>query len=456
MDNKIIPQDLVIGIDVSASWVDLFCFHGQVPGSIRSFYESADFEKHHSQWPMGMEVVRHILELQPVAVVLEPTGSYSKYLCEKFTEYGIPYLLADQTLIKQTRKGLAGTDNKDDAFDAILLQDLYWDKWEGRRYDRRYWVEDRPEIIKQLKAKLDEIKTAQKKANQSINTIKQRLAAGEWLEKSTAVSKRTRDPYNPNRPPSLYQWLAGWSDGNHGDWEPENKIGLGKIKAAYQRATERGEAREISTTTRELARMICICHRLEMLSRAEVETLLKQPCFKIYHQVFDDFGFDLKERAWILTRIYPFSKFLDEDGGSIINYKRKNSNGNRSKQHRSKRRFRQSLGLGRVDKHSGSSVRGGSNLKGSADARGVLWYWVKRELEMKRGHDGKFNQPIAQRRNGGLALLLLDWYWLKRAYEVLTDGRLKKIANAVDARNATTRKVADLLFSELLKTFQQR
>jgi hypothetical protein len=257
-------------------------------------------------------------------------------------------------------------------------------------------VEDRPEIIKQLKAKRDEMKTAQKKANQSINTIKQRLAAGEWLEKAKSDSMRAKDRYNPNRPPSLYQWLAGWSDGNHGDWEPENKIALGKLKAAYQRAVERGEAREISTTTRELARMICICHRLEMLARAEVAKLLKQPCFKIYHQVFDSFGFDLKERAWILTRIYPFSKFLDEDGGSIINYKRKNSNGKRSKQHRSKRRFRQSLGLGRVDRRSGDSVRGGSNLKGSADARRVLWYWVKRKLEMARGHDGKLNRPISE------------------------------------------------------------
>jgi hypothetical protein len=53
---------------------------------------------------------------------------------------------------------------------------------------------------------------------------------------------------------------------------------------------------------------------------------------------------------------------------------------------------------------------------------------------------------------------------MKRAYETLPNGELKKYRNdsgsngrmATDARNATTRKVADLLFSELLKAFQQR
>jgi hypothetical protein len=81
--------------------------------------------------------------------ILEGTGTYSYFWKEQLQKKGIFVLVADQGMVKSTRRSLGGTDNKDDEFDALVMCELY------RRhyleiYDRRFWV-------KELNPKIQEI-----------------------------------------------------------------------------------------------------------------------------------------------------------------------------------------------------------------------------------------------------------------------------------------------------------
>jgi hypothetical protein len=59
-------------------------------------------------------------------------------------------LVADQGMVRSTRKSLGGTDNKGNPLDALVMVALYQRHY-LEVYDRRYWVIDRPEEIKQMK-----------------------------------------------------------------------------------------------------------------------------------------------------------------------------------------------------------------------------------------------------------------------------------------------------------------
>ncbi len=50
--------------------------------------------------------------------ILEGTGTCSYFWKEQIQKKGIFVLVADQGMVKSTRRSLGGTDNKDDEFDA--------------------------------------------------------------------------------------------------------------------------------------------------------------------------------------------------------------------------------------------------------------------------------------------------------------------------------------------------
>ena len=85
---------------------------------------------------------------------------------------------------------------------------------------------------------------------------------------------------------------------------------------------------------------------------------MEPPRFHRYHEVFDKFGFGICERAWILVRVFSFSKFV-KDGKAIVSYTRSNDpkkKGKKTKKPRSKRQFERALGIGRIEPSRGSSA----------------------------------------------------------------------------------------------------
>ena len=72
--------------------------------------------------------------------------------------------------------------------------------------------------------------------------------------------------------------------------------------------------------------------------------------------------------------------------------------------------------------------------------------------EQRRGDVGQLFRN--KRPPGTVEQLLIDFYGVKRAYNLHGKKLEKKSGKALkDGRNATVRKVAEMLFSELLKLF---
>ncbi|MBK4731034.1 transposase [Oxynema sp. CENA135] len=439
---------LVMGVDVSAHRLDIFCSFSDFEVSPRDLYESPELDRFHLCLDMDIEAVERIAEMNPDVVVFEPTGPYSRFLASALEERGIAYTLCNQTMVKETRKSFAGTDNKDDAFDAVLLAWIYRERY-LRVYDRRYWIKNRHASIKKLRDLLLRRKTLIKKRTAAINTAKQRLAQGEWIAKSR-VQYKIGSGARDGTLPGFWAWVAGWTENR--EWSMGTSQAT-RFTNQHQAAKEKGEAREFSHETKSLARCICLLADSELSLKREIDSVLYSPIFHPYHKAFNRFGFGDDLRAWILCRVYPFEDFLDEKGRAIVQFTKgikDPSTNKRTSKPRSKRRFKQALGVGRVSQSSGSSVRSGSKMKGSSDARSAIWLHLNTAYEMCLSQSGNRRKNI--RFTDEPIRAKIEEYFVSRAFEPDSKGLKKKKGDALKAaRNATCRKIAELVFSELLK-----
>jgi len=82
-------------------------------------------------------------------------------------------------------------------------------------------------------------------------------------------------------------------------------------------------------------------------------------------------------------------------------------------------------------------------------ARSIMWLYVNNKFEMSLKENGKFNKKFVETPT---VHRILE-YWLNRAYLLLPDGSLQKLNGKAlyAARGATMRKVAAMIYSELLK-----
>ena len=103
------------------------------------------------------------------------------------------------------------------------------------------------------------------------------------------------------------------------------------------------------------------------------------------------------------------------------------------------RRFRQACGLGKVEKSSGfvKAGSGGGNSTGYANTRGTLWTYVNCRIEP---------QKLTGQTHTAIELELRE-YFNCRAFDA--DGAKKRGRRLADARNATCRKLTELVFREL-------
>lgn len=86
---------------------------------LRDFYLSPEFKQVHETYGSNeiQDLVDRIGESAAVAI-LEGTGTYYYFWKEQLQKKAIFVLVADQVMVKSTRRSLGGTDNKDDEFDA--------------------------------------------------------------------------------------------------------------------------------------------------------------------------------------------------------------------------------------------------------------------------------------------------------------------------------------------------
>ena len=429
MDNK-----LIAGLDISQGSATAFFYRGELPNNLRDFYESHKFTRHLRILPQNRKTITLIRRMKPHRVVFEITGRYSIWWRRQFDEAGIPYEIANQSLLAATRRYVASSDNKDDAFDSLLLVKFFWDKFINN-FDRRCWLRKQEPEIFRLRRLLLDIKGANKKINQTKNSLKANLAS-EWPEVSR-VNSRIHTPSSSDALPAFYAWLADWRE--YGDWE------LARHLATRWDRQSQADHAQVSSQTKDLARIVCILSSQKSSLQVKVAEILADERFAAYHRIFDEFAFDTSCRGWLLARIFPFEQILDGDGRAIVSY----SGPGKTKKHRSKRRFKQILGLGNSTFQSGK-LSAHSRNQGSAEARSALWLYFSRQIEFRFARNGDLHLGRSRATDGPRRRI--EEYWLQRAYDRLPSGQLQKRAgkSLVAARNATVRKIAELLFSALL------
>lgn len=402
----------VIGIDVSAHRVDVVCLEKFPTIALRDFYLSPEFKQVHSVYGTNeiQDLVDRIGESAAVAI-LEGTGTYSYFWKEQLQKKGIFVLVADQGMVKATRRSLGGTDNKDDEFDALVMCELY------RRhyleiYDRRFWVKELNPKVQEIRRTLLDLKTTTRKQTSFINTIKGRLA-WEYPARAKVKSQRPNGFLKTGQPPAFWAWL-----GDRGEFL--SKSILSRFRNHYRKEHELDRA-NLSDLTRQFAAAICDLHDIESGLELKLIELLGDSLFDRYHRAFDRFNFGYRERGWILSRIYPFDDLL------CLPKKR------------ALRRFRQACGLGKVEKSSGQvrAGSGGGNWTGCANTRSTLWTYVNCRVEPQK-LKGQTYTAVQMDLRG---------YFVGRAFNA--DGTKKRGGQLAAARNATCRKLTDMIFREL-------
>jgi len=402
----------ILGIDVSAHRVDTVLIEKFPQIALRDFYLSPEFGQVHAVYKVSeVDCLLERLGDSPTVAILEGTGTYSYFWRKHLRKHGVFVLTADQGMVKATRRSLGGTDNKDDPFDALVLCELY------RRhyldvYDRRFWVKELSPTIEKIRRALLDLKAITRKQTSFINSIKSRLA-WEYPARATVKSQRANGSLGVGKPPAFWAWLA-----ERGQFL--SKSILSRFENHYQKELKNDRA-NISEMTRQLAAVVCELHDTESKVEHRLIDLLYDSDFDRYNQVFDRFAFGYRERGWVLSRIFPFEDFL------CLPKKR------------ALRRFRQACGLGKVEKSSGQVRAGGGGGKwtGCANTRSTMWTYVNCRIEPQR-LKGQSYTPVQ---------LELREYFVGRAFE--GDGTKKRGGRLADARNATCRKLADLVFREL-------
>ncbi len=184
----------------------------------------------------------------------------------------------------------------------------------------------------------------------------------------------------------------------------------------------------ITDTVRLHAERLCHLQREEILVEQQIEALLVQEIFIPYRKVFAKFKFGLRTETLVLSHIYPFSRYLENDK-PIVQVRKGRISGKETKRHLSERRFLKSLGLAPTQESSGdvrkSKVAGGSDL-----CRKAFWLWVFSTIE-----------PSRRRPDNEIGQFLGNYLDTQKA-----DGKPVQLA-----RSRTSAKAAKLLFKELVK-----
>ncbi|WP_072016238.1 IS110 family transposase [Leptolyngbya sp. KIOST-1] len=278
--------------------------------------------------------VQTLLELGDI-YVLEPTGDYSKIWIDTLKSNGKTVLRVNPKRVTAL-KAYSGVANKTDRYDAAFLAlygALNLDKASAFLSD---FAED-------LRAATLHHQFLTRMTGNHQRRLWQ-LLSHEWPEVCRTASgkkpQQNRDWLYP-KPPALWRFIAG---------QPTNTT------ARRQAQLDATIGTGLTDLSRALAAQICELERQQLPYEEKISALLESSQFKPYHAVFNAFGFGEMTRAVILSRIYPLSQFLGEDG-QPIKTKAPSEKGRYHRRNRSLGAFRLALGLGTQAYQSGQERR---------------------------------------------------------------------------------------------------
>ena len=245
--------------------------------------------------------------------------------------------------------------------------------------------------------------------------------------------------------PPLWGWLAKRED--------ISPLGKKRLDNLYEKSIAREYGLEIDPMLELHSQWMCDIAQYEQRLESRIREMLAEPVFKPYIEVFNKFGFGLRTRARLLTRLYPFESFLSVDGRPVIEYElrevkktdRDRKNGEttikrqpgaikRIKRNRSRDTFKMRLGMGTVLEQSGDSLV--EKTSGSALCRMSLWQHVLVAVETGRLPDNDITKELIDYRDS-----------LKSKVSEQGD----KLLGGKHIQGKLMAKVVNLLFAELCK-----
>ncbi|HYX18777.1 MAG TPA: transposase [Nostoc sp.] len=390
----------ILGIDVSKSSITTHILTQYPKGGLQAywnktrnkastlypaFYSNPDAKKKQKS---AFDFAHYLAEIKPDYAILEPTGNhYSKLWASILNKLEIKILWVGHVELRRYRGG-KNLPNKSDPADALAMaaygQDLDH-RLETGELNLKYFLMHRPEPIDELRDLCQQLEHLNRVQSPIVNYARQ-LLAWQFPEVAHAKSASSKAGFVP----PLWGWLAG---------SPEiSPAGKTRMDNRYKISIAQDYGIKIDPILELHAGWMCDISLYEQRLEARITEMLSLTEFKPYTMVFDKFGFGLRVRSRLLTRIYPFESFLGVNGKPVIEYEvrevkkteRDRQNGQttvrrlagetkRIKRNRSRDTFKMRLGMGTVLEQSGDGLI--EKASGSSLCRISLWQYVLTGVE---------------------------------------------------------------------------
>ncbi|MEH2263686.1 IS110 family transposase [Nostoc sp.] len=244
----------------------------------------------------------------------------------------------------------------------------------------------------------------------------------------------------PGLLPPLWAWLAKRLE--------ISPAGKRRIENRYKISIAKDYGIEIDPILELHAQWMCDIAFFEQRLEARITEMLSLDEFKLYVTVFNKFGFGLRVRSRLLTRIYPFESFLGINGKPVIEYKvrevkrteRDRKDGQTTVRRvpgdtkRSRDTFKMRLGMGTVLEQSGDGLV--EKASGSSLCRISLWQYTLIGIETGRLPENQLTKELISYRDSLKA-------------NVSEQG--EKLLGGKHIQGKLMSKVVNLLFQELCK-----
>ncbi|MEH2038468.1 IS110 family transposase [Nostoc sp.] len=445
----------ILGIDVSKSSITTHILTQYPKGGLQAywnktrnkastlypaFYSNPDAKKKQKS---AFDFADYLVEIKPDYAILEPTGNhYSRLWASILNKLEIKILWVGHVELRRYRGG-KNLPNKSDPADALAMAAYGHDldhRLEAGELNLRYFLMHRPEPIDELRDLCQQLEHLNRVQSPIVNYARQ-LLAWQFPEVAHTRSASSRAGLLP----PLWGWLA-----KRLEISPAGKT---RIENLYKISIAQDYGIEFDPILELHAGWMCDISLFEQHLEARITQMLSLAEFKPYMSVFDKFGFGLRVRSRLLTRIYPFESFLGINGKPVIEYEvrevkrteRDRKNGEttvrrlagdtkRIKRNRSRDTFKMRLGMGTTLEQSGDGLI--EKPSGSSLCRISLWQYVLTSVETGRLPENELTSKLTNYRDSLKA-------------NVTEQG--EKLLGGKHVQGKLMSKVVNLLFNEFVK-----
>lgn len=388
----------MIGIDISKGIATCVMLEA-LPTNLKEFARGEKFTYWHA------EVVKADLEaiaaLEPDAIVYEPSGGkYERAFTRFFEKKEIECrkVAGRRLAIYRAEKGLP----KDDHFDGLAIAAYGLEKWS----EAGAFIPPLNPEIEHLRDLWLQRHALNRQRSAMIARLRQNLAYEfpEAAEFSYAGSWGRDEP-------GLLLWLNGDRDSRGAKMWENRYNAVEVVRQGYKVQTEGTIGSGLSDYTKLVSRQLLEIVRAIGTIESAIEEILAKPDYEAYTKAMNAMNFSESIQAVWLTRIYPFSKFMDKDGGERVT-RRMSGNGKWCTHNQSLAQFKAALGAAIDRPVSGTTGIAPTKTKWQGRKKGkgekvpigckfcrvAFWQWASRRIETGKAK-GELATKLIEKRN---------------------------------------------------------